>query len=102
MIDFLLTQECTVKPLKGIVNGDPVYGTEEIRKCRLQRNRNLPVSIRTVSGTIDNVEARAKMYTVGESIPTRSLVYVDGQKYIVLNCYTARGFDVDHLEVDLQ
>ena len=42
------------------------------------------------------------MFCTGEPIPERSIVTVDEQEYIVIECYRAFGFSEDHLEVVLQ
>lgn len=102
LIDFLLTQEAEITPFIRQVNGEDVYGEKETRKCRIQYMRDLEHTYKNPSGVMDQVIARAKMYCTGEMIKERSIVETDGEKFIVLRCYTARGFRPDHLEVVLQ
>lgn len=102
LIDFLLRQSATIRPWIRSANGEDYYGEEETRKCRLQRTRDLEHTYKNPAGGMDQVLARAKMFCTGEPIPERSIVTVDGAKYIVLECYRAFGFSEDHLEVVLQ
>ena len=102
LIDFLLRQTCTIKPWIRYANGEDIYGEPEERKCRLQRTRDLEHTYKKPAGGMDQVLARAKMFCTGDTIPERSIVTVDGQEYIVLECYHAHGFNADHLEVALQ
>ena len=102
MIRFLLRQTATIRPWVRYANGEDIYGKEETRKCRLQRTRDLEHTYKNPAGTMDQVVARAKMFCTGDQIPERSIVTVDGQEYIVLECYRAFGFLEDHLEVRLQ
>lgn len=102
LIDFLLTQTATITPHVRYANGEDYYDQPETRKCRLQRMRDLETTYKNPDGTIDQVVARAKMYCTGAAIPERSIVECDGQKFIVLTCYHARGFRENHLEVVLQ
>ena len=102
LIDFLLCQTCTIKPWIRYANGEDIYGEPEERKCRFQRTRDLEHIYKNPAGGMDQVLARAKLFCTGDTIPERSIVTVDGQEYIVLECYHARGFNADHLEVALQ
>ena len=102
MIDFLLRQTASILPWVRYANGKDIYGEPEERKCRIQRNRDLEHTYKNPAGGMDQVLARAKMFCTGEPIPERSKVTVDGQEYIVLECYRAAGFAEDHLEVMLQ
>ena len=102
LIDFLLTQTASITPWVRYANGDDIYGEPETRKCRLQYMRDLETNYKNPSGQIDQVIARAKMFCTGDTIPERSQVVIDGEKFIVLRCYHARGFTNDHLEVTLQ
>ena len=102
MIGFLLRQEAAITPWVRYANGEDVFGKPETRKCRLQRTRDLEHTYKNPDGTMDQVIARAKMFCTGDPIPERSIVSVDGQEYIVLECYRAFGFGEDHLEVTLQ
>lgn len=102
MISFLLRQTATVKPWIRFANGEDIYGETETRMCRLQRRRDLEHTYKNPDGTMDQVIARAKMFCTGEAIPERSKVSVDGEEYIVIECYRAAGFGEDHLEVVLQ
>lgn len=104
LIDFLLTQECTIKPWIRSASGEDIYGEPEVRKCRLQAKNelaNTTVYIHT-SGALDVEHANAKLYCKGDPIPNRSVVTCEGREFIVLNCYPARGFTGSHLEVSLQ
>lgn len=102
LIDFLLRQTATIKPWVRYANGDDIYGEPEVRKCRIQRTRDLEHTFKNPDGTMDQVLARAKMFCTGAPIPERSIVTVDGLEYIVLECYRAVGFGEDHMEVVLQ
>ena len=102
LIDFLLRQTATIVPWIRYANGEDVYGEPEERKCRIQRARDLEHTYKNPDGAMDQVLGRAKMFCTGETIPERSKVTVDGQEYIVIECYHAHGFTEDHLEVVLQ
>lgn len=101
-IDFLLRQTATIIPWVRSANGKDIYGSPEERKCRIQCRRDLEHTYKDPDGAMDQVLARAKMFCTGNPIPERSKVTVDGQEYIVLDCYPARGFGPSHLEVVLQ
>lgn len=102
MISFLLRQTAVIKPWIRYANGEDIYGDPEERPCRLQRTRDLEHTYKNPDGTLDQVVARAKMFCTGDPIPERSIVTVDENEYIVLECYRAFGFGEDHLEVVLQ
>ena len=102
MIRFLLRQTAVIKPWIRYANGEDIYGDPEERPCRLQRTRDLEHTYKNPDGTLDQVVARAKMFCTGDPIPERSIVTVDENEYIVLECYRAFGFGEDHLEVALQ
>ena len=102
LIDFLLTQEAVVTPFLREAGGEDIYGDPETRKCRLQLGPDLEHTYKNPDGTFDQVLARGKMYCTGEPIPARSKVMADGEEYIVLTCYRARGFKASHLEVVLE
>ena len=102
MIGFLLRQTAVIRPWIRSANGEDIYGEEETRPCRLQRRRDLEHTYKNPDGAMDQVVARAKMFCTGEPIPERSIVTVDEQEYIVIECYRAFGFSEDHLEVVLQ
>lgn len=102
MIRFLLRQTAVIKPWIRYANGEDIYGDPEERPCRLQRTRDLEHTYKNPDGTLDQVVARAKMFCTGDPIPERSIVTVDENEYIVLECYRAFGFGEDHLEVVLQ
>lgn len=102
MIGFLLRQTATVEPWIRSANGKDFYGPPEERKCRVQRGRDLEHTYKNPAGAMDQTLTRAKMFCTGEAIPERSKVTVDGEEYIVLECYRAFGFGEDHLEVELQ
>ena len=103
MIGFLLRQTATIRPwIRYGADGEDVYGDPETRKCRIQRTRDLEHTYKNPAGTLDQVLARAKMFCTGDPIPERSIVTVDDQEYIVIECYHAFGFGEDHLEVTLE
>lgn len=102
MIGFLLRQTATITPWVRYANGRDIYGEPEERKCRVQRSRDLEHTYKDPDGGMDQVLARAKMFCEGSPIPERSRVNVNGEDYIVLDCYRAFGFGEDHLEVTLQ
>lgn len=104
LIDFTLTQECTITPWVRYANGDDVFGESETRKCRMQAGKYLNATNVYIhpDGVVDTDEARAKMYCTGSPIPSRSIVMCEGQEFTVINCYQARGFTGSHLEVTLK
>lgn len=102
LIDFLLTQTVVITPWLRNANGEDLYGPPETRACRLQYMRDLEHTYKGPDGVIDQVIARAKMFCTGPVIRERSIVTVDGEDFIVLRCYPARGFFQNHLEVTLQ
>lgn len=102
LIDFALTQTCTIHPWLREAAGDDVYGPEETRSCRIQMGAHLRHTYVNPRGVLDQVEARAYMYCTGSKIPIRSKVECEGETYIVVDCYDARGFAGNHLEVYLQ
>ena len=103
LIDFLLTQQCTITPWIREAEGEDVYGQPETRACRIQADRRLDHTYVNPRGALDQVHANnSKMFCRGAIIPTRSKVECDGQEYIVVKCYQARGFKESHLEVLLQ
>lgn len=101
-IDFLLRQTAVIRPWIRSANGEDIYGPEEERRCRIQCKRDLEHTYKNPAGAMDQVLARATMFCTGAPIPERSIVIVDGQEYIVLECYPAHGFKRSHLEVKLQ
>lgn len=102
MISFLLRQTATIQPWIRYGGGEDIYGEPEERKCRLQRKRDLEHTYKNPDGGMDQVLARAKMFCTGSPIPERSKVTVNGEEYIVIECYRAVGFAEDHLEVVLE
>lgn len=104
LIDFTLTQECTIRPWLRSASGEDIYGPEETRKCRLQAANNLSNATVYIhpDGALDTQHANAKLYCTGERIPNRSIVTCEGKEFIVLDCYQAMGFTGSHLEVTLQ
>ena len=102
MIDFLLNQTAIVTPWERYADGEDIYAEAEERPCRISHRENLETTYKNPSGQIDQIRANAKMYCKGEKIPERSLVSCDGEEYVVVKCYRARGFAESHLEVYLQ
>lgn len=102
LIDAFLKQTVKIKPYIRTAGGEPVYGREETRKCRLERGCNLQTVYKNADGQIDQIVANAKMYCRGEAIPDRSVVLFDGREYIVIKCSVLGGFTDDHLEVYLE
>lgn len=101
MIGFLLTQTAEIQAYKGYRNGDDAYAEPETRKCRVQYGKYNRHLYKDPSGEAETITANAKMFTTGDPIPPRSIVTVDGQRMTVTDCYIARGFSADHLEVYL-
>lgn len=102
LIDFILTQCCVIHPWVREADGEDIYGVIEERPCRIQTGSHLRHTYVDPDGVLDQVEARAQMYCTGPKIPTRSKVECDGETYIVIDCYDAKGFIGNHLEVYLQ
>ena len=102
LIDFLLRQTATITPWVRSANGKDIYCAPEERKCRLESRRDLEHTYKDPDGAMDQVLARAKMICTGDPIPVRSKVTVEGNEYIVLDCYPAHGFRPSHLEVVLE
>jgi len=103
LIDFLLNQQCTVTPWVRLANGEDIYAEPQERACRIQADRRLDHTYVNPSGALDQAPANnTKMFCRGDFIPTRSIVECDGQRYIVVKCYAARGFEQSHWEVLLQ
>lgn len=102
MIGFLLRQEAVIRPWIRSANGEDIYGQPEVRRCRIQRSRELQHTYKNPDGGMDQVIARARMFCEGSPIPERSAVTVDGEEYIVTDCYRACGFGEDHIEVTLE
>lgn len=102
LIDFVLTQEAIVTPWLREAEGEDIYGEPETRKCRIQHGDHLRHTYVNPNGAFDQVEARAKLFCTGDPIPTRSIVECEGERFIVLDCYIAHGFQASHLEVTLQ
>ena len=101
LIDFLLRQQCEVRPWLRMENGEDLYGEAQTRACRLQEARRLENGP-AAEGVSDTVTAGALMFCTGEMIPERSLVTCEGREFIVLSCKTERGWGQEHLEVTLQ
>ena len=79
LIDLFFRQTATIKPFIREGNGEPVYGNEETRPCRMQRGKRLDSTYKNPDGEIDEVTANARMFCRGEPSPARSLVTCDGQ-----------------------
>ena len=103
LIDFLLRQTCVITPWLREAEGEDIYGEPEIRACRIQADRRLDHTYVNPSGALDQIPANnSKMFCLGDRIPARSKVECDGESYIVVKCYEARGFGFSHWEVLLQ
>jgi len=102
LIDGFLRQTVTIKPYIREASGGPVYGDEEVRRCRLQRGRNLQTVYKNADGQIDQTLADTKMFCTGAAIPERSIVIYEEREYIVLKCHILNGFQDSHLEVYLE
>ncbi len=107
MINFLLSQECTIYPFIREYDGADVYGDPEKRKCRIQGGAYLKAQslsgFTSASGVLDAISTDTIMYCTGNPIPPRSRIECNGRAYIVIDCYEAMGLKgVDHLEVLMQ
>ena len=103
LIDFVLTQECTIYPWLRQYNGEDVYGEPETRRCRILVKKKLEQKIGIgAHGVLDMEGSNAKMFCTGDPIKARSKVECEDETFIVIDCYRARGFVPDHLEVVLQ
>ena len=102
LIDLFFTQEAVITPFIREGGAAPVYGESETRACRLERGRHLRHTYVNPNGSLDQLEAKAKMFCTGESIPSRSLVVCDGQEFTVIDCEVKNGFADNHLEVYLE
>lgn len=101
LIAAFFNQECIIRPFDHLGDGEPVYGEEETRPCRLQDGLHLRTTYKHPSGQIDQVEARAKLFCEGPKIPASSIVTCDGAEYVVVDCNAARGFFPNHQEAYL-
>lgn len=102
LIEWSFRQTAIIRPFVCQGNGGPVYGNEEMRKCRLQRGNHLSELKSTIYGSGDVSKANALMFTTGEAIPERSIVTVGDKEYIVLGCTVMTAMRDHHLEVVLQ
>lgn len=101
LIAAFFDRECTIRPFLRMGGGEPVYGPDEMRPCRLEDGKHIRTTYKNPSGQIDQVEARAKLFCEGEEIPTSSIITCDGKSYIVVDCHGARGFSLNHQEAYL-
>lgn len=101
LLTAFLKQEVTIKPFIRQEAGEPIYGQETARKCRIERGANLKVVYKNPSGSIEEVTAIARLFCLGDPIPTRSVVTHNGIEYTVINCVVMTGFKDHHLEVYL-
>lgn len=107
LIEFLFRDRVTIRPFLRQGNGEPVFGEAEQRRCRMQRGLHLRTTYKNPDGEVVQNRANAKMWCCGAPIPTGSQVtYTDENglitRMIVLDCYVAKGFADDHLEVLLE
>ena len=100
LIEFFFRQTATIRPFLRDAGAEPIYGDSETRECRLQRGKYL-TQAGGASGTVDQIAGNAKMFCVGNPIPSRSIVECDGQEYVVIDCAVKNGFADHHLEVML-
>lgn len=101
LIELFFTQTATITPFVREGSGCPIFGTPETRKCRMERGRHL-MGGGSADGTVDQIVANARMFCVGDAIPSRSRVTCDGQDFVVISCEVMRGFADNHLEVYLE
>lgn len=102
LIEAFFMQEVSITPYLRQGAGEAVYGPPETRSCRLEMGAYLMTTYKDPDGVIEQVEARATMFCVGDKIPINSIVTYDGEEYKVINCEEMRGFGTSHLEVFLQ
>lgn len=102
LISAFFTQTAVITPFIREGNAEPIYGETETRVCRLERGRHLHHLYVNPAGSLDQIEANAKMFCEGDPIPSRSLVVCDGQEFTVINCEIMNGFADNHLEVYLE
>ena len=102
LIDMFLTRTATITPFIRDGDAEPIYGTPETRKCRIQRNKHMHNVYVNPSGSLDEVTARGIMFCRGEPIPPRSLVDVDNEHFVVVRCNVETGFADHHLEVTIE
>lgn len=101
LIEHFLRQDAEIKPFVCEANGDLVYGPIEFRACRLETGLDISIG-KGSPGVVEQVQASAMMFTIGDPIPDRSIVTVDDRKYTVIRCRVMQGFHYDHLEVYLE
>ena len=99
-IDFLLNESVVITPFVRMGDGEPVYGTPETRKARMELNPTLVT--RVIGGSVNSVPAKGRMFTTGAPIAERSLVQHGGETYVVQSCAPMHGFGPSHLEVVLE
>lgn len=102
LIEVFFNHTITIKPFIRMGGGEPVYGPNEIRRCRFENGRNLKTVYKNPSGQIDETVAGAKVFCCGNPIPERSVVTHKGSNYIVISCAEIEGFGPSHLEVMLE
>ena len=102
LIEFLFRQTVRIQPFLRQSSGEPIYGPEETRRCRLERGASLSSSGHGASGVYNSSPAGAKMFCCGAPIPIGSIVITDERDYVVTNCRIMNGFSDHHLEVTLQ
>lgn len=102
VIEAFFTQSVDIKPFIRQGAGEAIFGPLETRSCRMQMGAYLSTLYVRQNGQIDQVEARAKMFCVGEKIPTDSIVIYDDEEYRVIDCKIEGGFAFSHLEVYLK
>lgn len=102
LISAFFTQTATITPFVREGSAAPIYGEPETRACRMERGRKLRHLYVNPAGSLDQIEANAKMFCEGEPIPSRSLVVCDEQEFTVIDCKIENGFADNHLEVYLE
>ena len=100
-IEAFFTQTADVKPFIRQGAGEAIYGPVATRSCRIEMGSHMMTTYKHPSGQIDQVEARAKMFCIGDPIPIDSIVTYAGEDFIVTKCSVMRGFGFSHLEVYL-
>ena len=101
LIDFLLRQQCVIRPWLGTAAGEQQLGPEESRAWRLQAARRLEQTA-GLRGTADQIPAHAVLYCTGAPIAERSRVRCGEAEYVVIACRELEGWGEKYLEVLLQ
>lgn len=101
LIEAFFCDEVDIKPFVRQGAGEAIYGGLETRSCRMEEGARLTSVHKAQSGQIDQVEARATMFCVGDKIPNDSIVKYGDEEYVVIDCQRKSGFGFSHWEVYL-